>query len=92
MNEKLSVLKLIGLGFHQLLVNEEVSCDFIVETILNGLPNPGEKIELSAEEIKTMLVFVFELYLKQKKIELSTEEIETLLVFVLESLFERPKR
>ena len=66
MNEKLSVLKLIGLGFYQLLVNEEFSCDFIVETILNDLPNPGEKIELSAEEIKTMLVFVFELYLKRK--------------------------
>jgi hypothetical protein len=68
MNEKLSVLKLIDLGFYQLLVNEEVSCDFIVETILNGLPNPGEKIELSAEEIKTMLVFVFGLYLKRKKL------------------------
>lgn len=50
-----------------MLISEEVSCDFIVETILNDLPNPGEKIELSAEEIKAMLVFVFELYLKRKK-------------------------
>lgn len=51
-----------------MLISEEVSCDFIVETILNDLPNPGEKIELSAEEIKAMLVFVFELYLKRKKL------------------------
>lgn len=67
MNEKSSVLKLIGLGFYQTLVNEEVfSCDD-VKTIINGLPKSGEKIELSAEEIKTILVFVFELNLNLKR-------------------------
>lgn len=65
MTEKSTVLKLIGLGFYQTIVNEEVSCDY-VEKILNGLPKSGEKIELSAEEFKAMTVFVFELYLKRK--------------------------
>lgn len=66
MNEKLSVLKLIGLGFYQTLVSEEVSCDD-VETIINGLPKSGEKIELSAEEIKSMVTYALELLLKRAK-------------------------
>ena len=66
MNEKLSVLKLIGLGFHEMLVSEEVSLDD-VETIINDLPKSGEKIELSAEEIKAMVSFVSELLLKSEK-------------------------
>lgn len=67
MTKKSPVLALIGLGFHQTLVSEEVfSCDD-VKTIINDLPKSGEKIELSAEEIKTILVFVFELYLNLKR-------------------------
>lgn len=65
MNGKLSVLKLIGLGFHQILVNDEISPDY-AETIIDALPKSGEKIELSEEEIKEMMVFVFESYLKRK--------------------------
>lgn len=61
MNEKLSVLKLIGLGIHQTLVSEEVSCDD-VDTIINGLPKPGEKIELSAEDITTILTIVLDTF------------------------------
>lgn len=66
MNEKLSVLKLIGLGFHQMIVNDEVSRDN-VETIIDGLPKSGEKIELSAEEIETILDFVLVSHLKRVK-------------------------
>lgn len=66
MNGKLSVLKLIGLGFHQMIVNDEVSPDD-VETILDGLPKSGEKIELSAEEIETILDFVLVSHLKRVK-------------------------
>lgn len=66
MNEKLSVLKLIGLGYHQMLTNEEFSYDD-VEKILNDLPKHGEKIELSSEEIKTMIAFVSELHFKHMK-------------------------
>lgn len=66
MNEKLSVLKLIGLGFHQMIVNDEVSRDD-VETIIDGLPKSGEKIELSAEEIETILDFVLVSHLKRVK-------------------------
>lgn len=66
MNEKLSVLKLIGLGFHQMIVNDEVSPDD-VETILDGLPKSGEKIELSAEEIETILDCVLVSHLKRLK-------------------------
>lgn len=66
MNEKSFVLKLIGLGFHQALVGEEVSYDDLV-TIINGLPKSGEKIELSAEEIETILDFVLASHLKRVK-------------------------
>lgn len=66
MNGKLSVLKLIGLGFHQMIVNVEVSRDD-VETIIDGLPKSGEKIELSAEEIETILDFVLVSHLKRVK-------------------------
>lgn len=66
MNEKLSVLKLIGLGFCQMLLNEEVSCDDVAK-ILKDLYKNGEKIELSAEEIKAILALVSELYLKSAK-------------------------
>ena len=66
MNEKLSVLKLIGLGIYQTLVSEGVSCDD-VKTIVDGLPNPGEKIELSAEEIETVLTIVLEIHSKRVK-------------------------
>lgn len=66
MNGKLSVLKLIGLGFHQMIVNDEVSRDD-VETIIDGLPKSGEKIELSAEEIETILDFVLVSHLKRVK-------------------------
>lgn len=60
MNGKLCVLKLIALGFHHLIVNEEFSYDD-VEKILNDLPKHEEKIELSASEIKTMLTYVAKL-------------------------------
>lgn len=66
MNGKLSVLKLIGLGFHQMIVNGEVSPDD-VETIIDGLPKSREKIELSAEEIETILDFVLVSHLKRVK-------------------------
>lgn len=66
MNEKSPVLELIGLGFYQMLVNEEFSYDD-VEKILNDLPKSGEKIELSAEEIKSMVAYVSELLLKSAK-------------------------
>lgn len=66
MNKKSHVLALIGLGFYQMLVNEEVSYDD-VEKILNALLKPGEKIELSAEEIKSMAAFVSESLLKSEK-------------------------
>lgn len=65
-NEKVSVLKLIALGFYQTLVNDEISCDE-VDRIINDLPKPGEKIELSAEEIKAMSVLVLEFHLKRAK-------------------------
>lgn len=66
MTEKSPVLALIGLGFYQVLVNEEVSFDD-VEKILDDLPKSGEKIELSGEEIKSMAVFVLESLLKRAK-------------------------
>lgn len=68
MAENSSVLKLIGLGFYQMIVNDDVSCDD-VETIINGLLKSGEKIELSAEEIETTFDFVAELLLKRAKME-----------------------
>lgn len=68
MTENSSVLKLIGLGFYQMLVNNEFSPEY-AETIIDGLPKSGEKIELSAEEIKAMTVFVLELHLKRAKME-----------------------
>ena len=43
MTEKSPVLALIGLGFYQVLVNEEVSFDD-VEKILDDLPKSGEKL------------------------------------------------
>ena len=64
MTEKLSVLKLIGLGIHQTIASEEFTVDD-VDTIINGLPKLGEKIELSAEEIGTILAFVLELHYKR---------------------------
>lgn len=46
--------------------NDEVSPDDL-ETILDGLPKSGEKIELSAEEIEKILDFVLVSHLKRVK-------------------------
>lgn len=51
-----------------MIVNEEVSFGDAVK-ILNDLPKSGEKIELSAEEIKSMAVFVFESLFKSEKMQ-----------------------